>query len=79
MVRQADNLWVFNLTNREGLSHIQPAAHIDPETLFAVATSLPPRRLLMIGKAIQDYPFLIETKILSVKMAGGTKLLFVRG
>lgn len=78
VIRQTDNLYVFNLTNEWDINHIQPAAKIDPETLKSIAKALPPRRCLTIGETTKDYPFIINTKPLPVATAGKTRLLFQR-
>lgn len=78
IVRQTDNIFIFNLTNKGDLNHLLPATKIDEETVISIAKSLPPRTFLAIGQATGEYPFIAETKPLNVLTAGKTKLLWQR-
>ena len=76
VIRQADNLFLFHLTEAGDLEHITPATRIDPETIQQVARALPPRTCLTVGEATNHYPFVIKTKPLPVQTAGKTRLFF---
>jgi energy-coupling factor transporter ATP-binding protein EcfA2 len=76
VIRQADNLVLFHLTEPGDIQHISPAAKIDPETIEQVAKALPFRTCLIIGEATNHYPFIIETAQLNVQTAGKTRLYF---
>jgi hypothetical protein len=76
VIRQADNLFLFHLTEPGDLAHITPATRIDPETLDQVARALPPRTCLAVGETTTHYPFVITTKPLPVQTAGETRLYF---
>ncbi|MCS7365443.1 MAG: hypothetical protein NDF54_08410, partial [archaeon GB-1867-035] len=76
VIRQADNIFIFNLTDKRDIWHIIPAAKIDEETIQAIVKSLPPKQCLIIGTATKEYPFIIETRKLSYITAGKTKLLW---
>ena len=70
VIRQADNLVLFHLTEPGDIQHISPATKIDPETIEQVAKALPFRTCLIIGEATNHYPFIIETVHLNVQTAG---------
>ena len=78
IIRQTDNIFIFNLTNRSDLNHLLPATKIDEETIFSITKALPPRTFLAIGQATGEYPFIAQTKPLKQKTAGKTKLLWKR-
>ncbi len=76
VIRQCDNIFIFNLTDKKDIWHIIPAAKIDEETISAIVKSLPPKQCLAIGIATREYPFIIETRELPYITAGKTKLLW---
>ena len=78
IIRQTDNAFIFNLTNKRDLNHIMPATKIDEETISSIVKALSPRTFLAIGQATGEYPFILETKQLDVLTAGKTKLLWHR-
>nr|MDO8098444.1 DUF87 domain-containing protein [Candidatus Njordarchaeota archaeon] len=61
VIRQADNLFLFHLTEFMNLQHVTPATRIDPETIQQVAKALPFRTCLAVGDATNHYPFVIRT------------------
>jgi len=76
VIRQTDNLFLFHLTEDRDLSHISPAAKIDPETVIQVAKALPIRRCLAVGEVTNHYPFIIDVTALGVQTAGTTRRFF---
>ena len=76
IIRQTDNIFIFNLTNKSDLEHIMPATKIDRETVMSLVPSLPPRTCLVVGQATSEYPFIVETRPLPVATAGETRLLW---
>jgi hypothetical protein len=76
VIRQADNLFLFHLTEQQDLQHVSPAAKIDSETVTMVAKALPLRRCIVVGEATKHYPFVIDVKRLPVQTAGKTRLYF---
>jgi len=76
IIRQTDNIFIFNLTNKKDLDHILPATKIDEETINSIVTSLPPRLYLAVGECTKGYPFLAITKDLEFQTAGKTRLLW---
>jgi hypothetical protein len=76
VIRQADNLFLFHLTESGDLEHISPTTRIDPETIVQVARALPFRTCLAVGEVTNHYPFVITTKSLPVQTAGKTRLYF---
>ena len=75
LIRQTDNLFLFNLMNDEDYSFIAPAAHLDTTTIRHVAKALPPRTCMVIGTATRDFPFVISTAPLNYA-AGETRRFF---
>lgn len=76
VIRQADNLFLFHLTEQQDLQHISPAARIDSETVSMIAKALPLYRCLAVGETTRHYPFVIDVKHLPVQTAGKTRLFF---
>lgn len=76
LIRQTDNLILFNLLNDEDFSHVTPATKLDTDTITAVAKSLPPRTCLITGTATKDYPFVVRTA--EVRYAAGETRRFFR-
>jgi len=76
VIRQADNLFLFHLTEAGDLEHISPTTRIDPETIVQVSRALPFRACLVVGEVTNHYPFVINTKSLPVQTAGKTRLYF---
>ena len=76
IIRQTDNIFIFNLTNKKDLDHILPATKIDEETIKSIVPALPPRTYLAIGTTTKEYPFIAYTKTLEYQTAGKTKLLW---
>ncbi len=75
LIRQTDNIFLFNLLNDEDFSHIRPTTRLDNETITLVAKALPPRTCLIIGSATKDYPFVVRTPALKFA-AGATRRFF---
>lgn len=76
VIRQADNLFLFHLTEQQDLQHISPAARIDSETVSMIAKALPLYRCLAVGETTRHYPFVIDVKRLPIQTAGKTRLFF---
>ena len=76
LIRQTDNIFLFNLLNDEDFSHIRPTTRLDNETITLVAKALPPRTCLIIGSATKDYPFVVRTPTL--RFAAGTTRRFFK-
>ena len=76
VIRQADNLFLFHLTEESDLTHVSPAAKIDPETIIQVAKALPSRRCLAVGEVTNHYPFIVDVTSLDVRVAGATRKYF---
>jgi uncharacterized protein len=76
LIRQTDNLFLFNLQNNEDFTHVTPAIRLDNETTTAVAKSLPPRTCLVVGTSTREFPFVIKTP--EVKYAAGETRRFFK-
>ncbi len=76
LIRQTDNIFLFNLQNNEDFVHVTPAIRLDNDTTTAVAKALPPRTCLVVGTATREYPFVIKTP--EVKYAAGETRRFFK-
>jgi hypothetical protein len=76
VIRQTDNLFIFHLSEPKDIEHITPAVKVEAETIEKIAKALPPRRCLVIGRATEDYPFIVDVTPLGVQAAGETKIFF---
>ena len=74
--RQADSIFLFNFTNERDLETVSKAARVDSETVKSIAQELPPRHCLLIGKAVKDFPVMVNVKALDIKTMGQTRLFF---
>jgi len=74
--RQADNVFLFNFTNEHDLETVSRAAKVDAETVKSVARDLPPRRCLVLGRAVKDFPVVVKVRALDVQTMGETRLFF---
>jgi len=74
--RQADNIFLFNFTNEHDLEAVSRAARVDAETVKSIATDLPPRHCLVLGKVVKDFPMVVKVKALDIKTMGETRLFF---
>lgn len=76
LIRQTDNIFLFNLQNNEDFLHVTPAIRLDNDTTTAVAKALPPRTCLVTGTSTREYPFVIRTP--EVKYAAGETRRFFK-
>lgn len=76
LIRQTDNIFLFNLQNNEDFVHVTPAIRLDNDTTTSVAKSLPPRTCLVVGNATKEYPFVVRTP--EVKYAAGETRRFFK-
>jgi hypothetical protein len=74
--RQADNIFLFSFTNEHDLEVVSRAARVDAETVKSIARDLPPHHCLTLGRAVRDFPMVVEVKALDVKTMGETRLFF---
>ena len=74
--RQADSIFLFNFTNERDLETVSKAARVDSETVKSIAQELPPHHCLLIGKAVNDFPIMVNVKPLNIKTMGQTRLFF---
>lgn len=78
IVRQTDNIFLFNLTHSQDIYHLLPATRIDDETVKSMVPVLPPRTFIALGQSTGDYPFIARTLQLPYRVAGTTRLLWTR-
>jgi hypothetical protein len=74
--RQADSVFLFNFSNERDLETISKAARVDSETVKSIAQELPPHHCLLIGKAVNDFPVMVNVRALDIKTMGQTRLFF---
>jgi hypothetical protein len=74
--RQADNIFLFNFTNDHDLLTVSKASRVDAETVISLARELPPYYCLVLGKVVNDLPFVVKVKPLGVKVMGRTRFFF---
>jgi hypothetical protein len=74
--RQADNIFLFNFTNERDLETVSRAARVDSETVKSIAQGLPPHRCLVLGKAVRDFPIVVNVRAFDVQTMGQTRLFF---
>jgi len=77
--RQADNVFLFNFINEKDLEMIAQSSRVDGETVRELVRSLPSRKCLAIGKAVNDLPVIIKVRDLPYDTRGKTKKFFVTG
>ncbi|MFP3225017.1 MAG: ATP-binding protein [Nitrososphaeria archaeon] len=74
--RQADNIFLFNFINEKDLEMISQASTADSETVKNLVRSLPPKKCLVIGRVVNNLPFLVSVKDVNYKTLGITKRFF---
>jgi len=74
--RQADNVFLYNFTNDRDLETVAQASMTDVETVKSIVRSLPPRRCLVLGKAVADLPVVVQVREASFQTLGYTRLFF---
>jgi len=74
--RQADNIFLFNFTNENDLDIVSRATRVDVETVKVIACELPRHHCLMLGKAVKDFPLIVEVNPIDAKTMGQTRLFF---
>ena len=74
--RQADNFFLFNFSNDHDLEVVSKVAKVDTDTVKLVVRDLPPRRCLVVGDMVGNFPLVIDVKPLDVQTMGGTRYFF---
>jgi len=74
--RQADNIFLFNFSNEHDLEIVSKVAKVDAETIRMVVRDLPPRRCLVIGDIVANFPLVINVRPLEVQTLGATRYFF---
>lgn len=77
LIRQTDNLFLFNLQNDEDFAYMTKAIRLDRETTTSIGKTLPPGTCLVIGNATREFPFVIKTVKLD-DAAGETRRFFYK-
>ncbi|MCP8304300.1 MAG: ATP-binding protein [archaeon] len=74
--RQADNLFIFNFTNDIDLEAISRVSTADSDTVKSIVKTLPPRTCMVLGKAVNELPVIVEVKPTDMLTLGETNLFF---
>jgi hypothetical protein len=74
--RQADNVFLFNFSNEHDLDIVSKVAKVDAETIRMVVRDLPPRRCLVIGDVVANFPLVINVRALEIQTLGATRYFF---
>jgi len=74
--RQADNLFIFNFTNDVDLETIARFSTVDSDTVKSIVKTLPPRTCIVLGKAVNELPIIVEVKPTDILTLGETNLFF---
>ena len=76
VIDQADNLFLFRLSDEEDIRYLTPIARMDSATLNELAKSLPYRKFLVFGKISRHYPILTNNLKINYITAGEAKKLW---
>jgi len=74
--RQADNVFLFNFSNEHDLDVVSKVAKLDADTIRLVVRDLPPRRCLVIGDIVANFPLVINVRPLEIQTLGATRYFF---
>jgi len=74
--RQADNVFLFNFSNEHDLEVVSKVAKVDGDTIRMVVRDLPPRRCLVIGDIVANFPLVINVRPLEIQTLGATRYFF---
>ena len=78
ILRQVDNIFLFNFVNESDLERISKISLVDRDTIKSIVRTLPQRYSLLIGKMVQELPIVVKVPQLDVKTYGETKRFFGR-
>jgi DNA helicase HerA-like ATPase len=78
ILRQVDNIFLFNFINESDLERISKISLVDRDTIKSIVRTLPQRYSLLIGKMVQELPIVVKVPQLDIKTYGETKRFFRR-
>ena len=78
ILRQVDNIFLFNFVNESDLERISKISLVDKDTIKSIVRTLPQRYSLLIGKMVQELPIVVKVPHLDIKTYGETKKFFRR-
>ena len=76
ILRQVDNIFLFNFINESDLERISKISLVDKDTIKSIVRTLPQRHSLLIGKMVQELPIVVKVPQLDIKTYGETKKFF---
>jgi uncharacterized protein len=76
ILRQVDNIFLFNFVNESDLEGISKISLVDKDTIKSIVRTLPQRYSLLIGKMVQELPIVVRVPQLDIKTYGETKKFF---
>lgn len=74
--RQADNIFLFNFSNEHDLEIVSKVAKLDGDTIRMIVRDLPPKRCLVVGDLVGNFPMVINVRPLEVQTLGSTRYFF---
>ena len=78
ILRQVDNIFLFNFVNESDLERISKISLVDKDTIKSIVRTLPQRHSLLIGKRGPELPIVVKVPHLDIKTYGETKKFFRR-
>jgi DNA helicase HerA-like ATPase len=76
ILRQVDNIFLFNFVNEADLERISKISLVDKDTIKSIVRTLPQRYCLLIGKMVQELPLVVKVPQIDIKTHGETKKFF---
>lgn len=74
--RQADNIFLFNFSNEHDLEIVSKVAKLDGDTIRMIVRDLPPKKCLVVGDVVGNFPMVINVRTLDVQTLGSTRYFF---
>jgi uncharacterized protein len=76
ILRQVDNIFLFNFSNESDLERISKISLVDKDTIKSIVRTLPQRHSLFIGKVVRELPIVVKISPLDTIAYGETKKFF---
>jgi len=76
VIDQADNLFLYRLSDEEDVKYLTPIARMDSRSLRELSSSIPYRRFILFGKASKNYPITVDNIEIPYITAGVTKKIW---
>lgn len=76
ILKQVDNIFLFNFSNESDLDKISKISLTDKDTVKSIVRTLPQRHSLLIGKMVRELPIVVQVSQLDMMACGETKKFF---